>query len=71
VRLTSLIPLDITDKISCSDSVLINGRGSVFCHDPQEMTEMIPPPAMAIINASLTDKGWVNPCISQIRYNAD
>ncbi|GFF43525.1 laccase-1 [Aspergillus udagawae] len=43
--------------IFCADSVLINGRGSVFCQDPKEMTQMVPPPELAILNASLTDKG--------------
>jgi hypothetical protein len=29
----------------------------VFCLDPEQMTSMVPPPELAIINASLTDKG--------------
>lgn len=43
--------------IFCSDSVLINGGGSVYCKDPQELTDLQPPQIKAIVTEPLTDKG--------------
>lgn len=42
---------------SCSDSVLVNGKGSVFCKDPEELTNLMDPNAREVVNATLTDKG--------------
>lgn len=42
---------------SCSDSILVNGMGSVYCKDPEELTSYQPAPVQEVINASLTDKG--------------
>ncbi|KAJ5777581.1 hypothetical protein N7520_000827 [Penicillium odoratum] len=43
--------------IFCSDSVLINGQGSVICKDPEELTNLQAPQVKAVVNATLTDKG--------------
>ncbi|EAW14604.1 laccase abr2 [Aspergillus clavatus NRRL 1] len=43
--------------IFCTDSVLINGHGSVFCNDPEVLTRLLPPPVARVVNGTLTDKG--------------
>ncbi|KAF9883864.1 hypothetical protein FE257_002707 [Aspergillus nanangensis] len=43
--------------IFCSDSILVNGKGSVYCKDPEVLTSLMPPPAKNLINGTLTDKG--------------
>ncbi|KAI2785676.1 Laccase abr2 [Penicillium oxalicum] len=43
--------------IFCSDSVLINGSGSVYCKAPEELTALQPPQIRQVVNESLTDKG--------------
>ncbi|KAJ5884439.1 hypothetical protein N7504_012011 [Penicillium tannophilum] len=43
--------------IFCSDSILVNGKGSVICKDPEELTNLQPPQIRAVVNATLTDKG--------------
>ncbi|KAL4892277.1 multicopper oxidase-domain-containing protein [Aspergillus ambiguus] len=43
--------------IFCSDSVLVNGRGRVFCDDPENLTQLMKPVVRNFINSSLTDKG--------------
>ncbi|KAJ5983839.1 hypothetical protein N7481_005938 [Penicillium waksmanii] len=43
--------------IFCSDSVLINGGGSVYCKDPEELTALQPPQIRAVVTEPLTDKG--------------
>ncbi|KAJ5691255.1 hypothetical protein N7488_011990 [Penicillium malachiteum] len=52
----------------CSDSILINGQGSVYCKDPQELTDMQPAQIRAAINATLTDKGC-DPLIPTLEGN--
>ncbi|KAJ5812954.1 hypothetical protein N7447_009977 [Penicillium robsamsonii] len=43
--------------IFCSDSILVNGAGSVYCKDPDYLTSLQPPQVRAIITEPLTDKG--------------
>ncbi|KAJ5949286.1 hypothetical protein N7454_000870 [Penicillium verhagenii] len=43
--------------IFCSDSVLVNGQGSVICKDPEELTNLQPAQVRAVVNGTLTDKG--------------
>ncbi|KAJ5090129.1 CAZyme family AA1 [Penicillium argentinense] len=43
--------------IFCSDSILINGGGSVYCKDPEELTALQPPQIRAVVTEPLTDKG--------------
>lgn len=42
---------------SCSDSILIGGKGSVYCKDPEELTSYQAAPVQNVINATLTDRG--------------
>lgn len=47
----------VLTAISCSDSILVNGRGAVYCKDPDELTSLMAPNARKVVNATLTDKG--------------
>ncbi|KAJ5107486.1 hypothetical protein N7456_004161 [Penicillium angulare] len=49
--------MDTGYDIFCSDSILVNGQGSVYCKDPEELTDMQASEVKAIVNATLTDKG--------------
>lgn len=42
---------------SCSDSILVGGKGSVYCKDPEELTSYQAEPVQDVINATLTDRG--------------
>lgn len=42
---------------SCTDSILIDGKGSVFCKSPEELTSFQPAQVQDVVNATLTDKG--------------
>ena len=42
---------------SCVDSILIDGKGSVFCKSPDELTSLQPAKVQDVVNATLTDKG--------------
>ncbi|KAJ5279857.1 hypothetical protein N7478_005229 [Penicillium angulare] len=41
--------MDTGYDIFCSDSILVNGQGSVYCKDPEELTDMQAPEVKAIL----------------------
>jgi hypothetical protein len=50
---------------SCSDSILINGRGSIYCKDPEELTALQTAQIKAVVTEPLTDKGYLDIFVSQ------
>lgn len=43
---------------SCVDSILIQGKGSVYCPPQSELNSLIPPPVKQIAADYVTDKGY-------------
>lgn len=56
---TIFIPTDNQSltETSCTDSILIGGKGSIYCKDPEELTALQPKKVQDVVNATLTDKG--------------
>ncbi|KAL1974849.1 hypothetical protein VTN31DRAFT_5053 [Thermomyces dupontii] len=43
--------------IFCVDSILVQGKGSVYCKEQSELNALIPPPVKQIVADTVTDKG--------------
>ena len=59
------------------DSILVQGKGSVYCKEQSELNALIPPPVKQIVADTVTDKGYaktlytVNHYCQQLLVNTD